>query len=103
MNAPGRETRQWRVLVTVELHGSGIFSFRATDCEELPLCLEPVRGAPPGSRWFNILIDARLNASQYESSARRVVGMLHRYMNEGIVSRFHVVDGNQWLLDRYCA
>ena len=102
MNAPGRYPRQWRVLVTIELQACS-FGFRGTECEALPLRLEAVPGASPGTHWFNILIDARLSAAQYENHARLVVAMLHRCVNEGSVSRFHVVDGNQWLLDRYCA
>lgn len=99
---PGRDPRQWRVLVTIEIPACG-FGFRGTECEASPLHIEAVTGAPPGFHWFNIMIDARLNATQFENHARLVVAMLHRCVNEGTVSRFYVIDGNQWLLDRYCA
>lgn len=102
MNAPGRDARQWRILVTIELDERG-FGFGGTECEGLPLRLEPVRGVPPGVCWFNILIDAQLNAVEYARSARILVGMLHRQVKEGVIGRFHVVDSNQRRLDRSCA
>lgn len=97
MNAIDSSARQWRVIATVETRvGDGVVG-KLSRCEAFEVGVEAVDGAPDGSCWFNLLIDASEGERRYEQAAHAVLRMLHHMRDAGAITEFRVADGNQWL------
>jgi hypothetical protein len=101
MGVRGPDSRQWRLIATIETHASIADVHRLLTRASLDVHLERVAGAPPTFRWFNVLIDAGEGDDSYARSACALLRMLNRSVDVGSIADFRVIEGNQWLTQRH--
>jgi hypothetical protein len=100
MGVRDHDSRQWRLIATIEPHASLADALGLPVRAPLDVDLERVAGAPPSSRWFDVSIGD--GDECYAHCACAVLRTLNRSAHARGITALRRVDDSQRLTRRRC-